>query len=163
MMISWKILSIGTSTSLLIWDLCQKAFISNIRTGISREEDVVGAISEHFIEGFTTSLLLHPPFYLRLGTSPCVEVRDLASGDILKTITDNYFSSLRSNGRFLAAPESQRNTALRAGDTFYRSSYRSRVVLMDIQGAPFSLLPSSCPIFKPKFTGTVQVYALKTF
>ena len=37
MMISWKILSIGTSTSLLTWDLCQKAFISNIRTGIGKK------------------------------------------------------------------------------------------------------------------------------
>ena len=88
------------------------------------------------VSGFTTSLLLHPPFILRLGSAPCIEVRDLVTGDILKTITDNYFSSLGSNGRFLAAPESQRlNTALRAGDTFYRASYRSRVALMDIQGA----------------------------
>ena len=57
--------------------------------------------------GFTTSLLLHAPCFLRLGTAPCIEVRDLATGDVIKTITDNYFSSLRSNGRFLAAPESQ--------------------------------------------------------
>ena len=90
-------------------------------------------------EGFTTSLLLHPPYFLRLGNSPCIEVRDLASGDILKTITDNYFSSLRSNGRFVAAPESQRNAGLRAGDTFYWSSYRSRVAIMDIQGAELDL------------------------
>ena len=90
------------------------------------------------VAGFTTALLLHSPYFLRLGNSPCIEVRDLASGDILKTITDNYFSSLRSNGRFVAAPESQRNTGLRAGDTFYWSSYRSRVVLMDIQGTASS-------------------------
>ena len=90
------------------------------------------------VAGFTTALLLNSPYFLRLGNSPCIEVRDLASGDILKTITDNYFSSLRSNGRFVAAPESQRNTGLRAGDTFYWSSYRSRVVLMDIQGTASS-------------------------
>ena len=35
MMTSWKIVIIGTSTSLLTWDLCQRAFISNIRTGVA--------------------------------------------------------------------------------------------------------------------------------
>ena len=35
MVTSWKIVIIGTSTSLLTWDLCQRAFISNIRTGVA--------------------------------------------------------------------------------------------------------------------------------
>ena len=82
-------------------------------------------------------MLLHPPYFLTTGISPCIEVWDLASGDLLKTITDNYFSSLTCNGRFLCAPESQRNSALRNVDHFNRNTYRSQVILMDIHGKTF--------------------------
>ena len=86
-------------------------------------------------------MVLHPPYFLTTGISPCIEVWDLASGDLLKTITDNYFSSLTCNGRFLCAPESQRNSALRNVDHFNRNTYRSQVILMDIHGKSLKLWP----------------------
>ena len=62
---------------------------------------------------YTTAVLLHCPYILRVGVSPCIEVRDMSTGELLKRISDNYFSGMSSNGRFLCAPESQRNSALR--------------------------------------------------
>ena len=121
----------GTTKYLIVWSILQDQTSSRLETG------------------FLTSVLLHSPVCLTVGTSPSVQVWNIASGELLTSVGNNYYrssshtshntiafsSQLVFNGRFLAATESQRSHVHRNVVFFNRFSYRGQVTLMDIQGS----------------------------
>ena len=87
----------GTTKCLLVWSLAQEETAALTR----------------LVTGFLSAVLLHSPLCLTVGTSPSIELWNIFSGELLTTVGNNYYSQLVFNGRFLAAPESQRGSVHR--------------------------------------------------
>ena len=68
----------GTSKSLVVWALPGEQITATINTGC------------------VTALLLQAPLCLTVGTSPCIEVWDIFSGQQLNTVGTNYYRSTQS-------------------------------------------------------------------
>ena len=66
----------GTSNSLAVWRLSSQQVTASLNTGF-----------------VTALLLLQPPLCLTVGTSPCVKLWDIASGQHLNTVGSNYYRS----------------------------------------------------------------------
>ena len=63
----------GTTKYLIVWDLLQEETITRLVTG------------------FLTSVLLHSPLCLTVGTSPSIEVWNIFSGELLTSVGNNYY------------------------------------------------------------------------
>ena len=72
----------GTSKSLVVWALPSQAILSTLNTG------------------FVTAVLVLPPLCLMVGTSPCIEVWDIFSGQQLNTVGSNYYRLTHYFSRF---------------------------------------------------------------